>query len=217
MTERQAGDPTRTRRADIVIVVAGRKGVEAVDPAALKRARKAAGLRQADVGARLGHRTGQAVSEYETGTKRPDVDTLAKLAAIYGVTDLLDLLRPGSPVTLQTLRVRAGLRQADVADRLTHEQRWTVSRSLWAAIERAERVLQSDEVAAIAKVLGADPQLVLQAVAPDQGATPEVVQLDNETAAVLHAEQRAGETLRDTLRRLVRADRVDPDVPTGNR
>lgn len=56
--------------------------------------RKRAGLTQEEAAAQLSV-TRQAVSKWETGAARPDLETLARLAEIYGVS--LTVLTRGSP------------------------------------------------------------------------------------------------------------------------
>lgn len=54
-------------------------------PARLKEARTASGLTQTDVSERTGITQGN-VSEYETGSRSPELATLTRLADVYGVS-----------------------------------------------------------------------------------------------------------------------------------
>lgn len=74
-------------------------------PKNLKTLREAAGLTQAEAAARVGL-TRQAISSYESGRTRPDVDMLMKLAEVYGV-DLDAVLYGQSKEQARLRRVRA--------------------------------------------------------------------------------------------------------------
>lgn len=56
----------------------------ALDPAALRRARQATGLRAEDVGRLIG-RAGTVVTRYETGEIDPPASVLGLLAGLYDV------------------------------------------------------------------------------------------------------------------------------------
>ena len=56
----------------------------ALDPAALRRARKATGLRAEDVGRLIG-RAGTVITRYETGDIDPPGSVLGMLAGLYDV------------------------------------------------------------------------------------------------------------------------------------
>lgn len=56
----------------------------------IKKYRKAAGHTQQDLGDKIGY-SDKAISAFETGVNTPDTETLAKIAAIYGIT-IEDLL-----------------------------------------------------------------------------------------------------------------------------
>lgn len=86
------------------------------------------------------------VSCYESGRTRPRGRAVRDLAAVLDV-DVLDLLAEGTPLSLATLRARLGLTQGDVADQLG------MSRSLYAAVEQAQRVASDTERAALAAIL----------------------------------------------------------------
>ncbi|WP_424534202.1 helix-turn-helix transcriptional regulator [Sphaerisporangium viridialbum] len=81
------------------------------------------------------------MSCYESGRTRPRAK-----AAVLGA-DVLQLLAPGTPVTLVTLRARLGLTQDDVAAALG------ISRSLYAAVEQGKRAASVPETAALAAAL----------------------------------------------------------------
>ena len=77
--------------------------------AQLKLLRQARGLTQEEVAGRIGV-TRQAVSSYESGRTRPDLETLERLAALYQVT-LEDLLYGTDRLARQRrrLRITAGI------------------------------------------------------------------------------------------------------------
>jgi transcriptional regulator with XRE-family HTH domain len=81
------------------------------------------------------------------------------LAAVLGV-DVLQLLAPGTPVTLVTLRARLGLTQDDVAAALG------ISRSLYAAVEQGKRAASVPETAALAAALHTSVDQVRRALPP---------------------------------------------------
>lgn len=64
----------------------------------LRALRRARGLSQDDVAARLGYKSFTTVQKWEAGSSEPSVQTLKKLAGLFGVTlnDLVsrDLTRP---------------------------------------------------------------------------------------------------------------------------
>ena len=77
--------------------------------AQLKLLRQARGLTQEEVAGRIGV-TRQAVSSYESGRTRPDLETLERLAALYQVA-LEDLLYGTDRLARQRrrLRITAGM------------------------------------------------------------------------------------------------------------
>jgi transcriptional regulator with XRE-family HTH domain len=129
------------------MAMAGRTGVTWFSPSRLLAARRAAGLTQAQLARVLGYRHGQGpVGAWERGERRPDAPTLLRIAQALTVT-VDDLLEPELEPTLELLRVRAGLTQAQLAARLG------VSRSTWAVLEQGGRPLNADEIDEIADVL----------------------------------------------------------------
>jgi transcriptional regulator with XRE-family HTH domain len=99
------------------------------------------------------------VSCYESGRTRPRAKAVQTLAAVLGV-DVLQLLAPGTPVTLVTLRARLGLTQDDVAAALG------ISRSLYAAVEQGKRAASVPETAALAAALHTSVDQVRRALPP---------------------------------------------------
>ncbi|MBV5311387.1 MAG: helix-turn-helix transcriptional regulator [Chromatium okenii] len=81
----------------------------------LKEARKAAGLTQNEVATALGF--GQSfLSKLERGDKRPNVELLSKMAALYGVTEssLIGTVETNQPIQQSLINddfVPAGLRE----------------------------------------------------------------------------------------------------------
>lgn len=117
---------------------------------ALRAARKAAGLTQADVAARVGVTKG-AVSQWEAGLSVPNDENTRSLAALYGVP--AGALRFGDstgvdPVERQTPRVMGGLPFAVrewIQEFLLRLVRARVSER---EFERARSLLESEELSA---------------------------------------------------------------------
>ena len=78
-----------------------------VDPAALRRAREAAGLPRSQVARALGLAGAEPVYRWERGTHSPSPDLLPRMGQLYGV-EVETLLHEGPP-TLHRLRVAAGV------------------------------------------------------------------------------------------------------------
>jgi transcriptional regulator with XRE-family HTH domain len=165
-----------------------------LDADRLKAARRNAGLTQADLAKRIG--VSQArISSWEQGERHPDAFRLHGLAKALEL-DVLDLLPKGAPVTLRVLRLRVGLNQAELAQRLG------MPRSTWSAIERGELAVPTDDIGRLAKLLGVDAARVVAAGAG--GAEAEVIDLPQDIAEELDAIRDADETMGDVLRRVVR-------------
>lgn len=89
-----------------------------VDPAALRAARRKAGLTQHQVARRLDVAGGEAVARWERGASEPKPPTLRRLADVLGITPGELLQRDGDKVDLRYLRLAAGLESAAVAGEL---------------------------------------------------------------------------------------------------
>ena len=95
----------------------GRQGAHGFDADRLRRARGAAGLTQSELAAASGVPL-QSVKEYEGGRRIPQVSAVAELARALGISPLELVGRSDSPLTLLSLRMMAGLSQADAGARL---------------------------------------------------------------------------------------------------
>jgi transcriptional regulator with XRE-family HTH domain len=133
----------------------GQQGAPGFDGRRLRAARRAAGMTQLQLSEELGvHET--AVTNWERGERVPRVDRLGELARALKVSpaDLTDLAGDG-PVSLQALRVGAGLLQDQVAAGAG------LTRTKYAALERGEVASLSErDCAALARVLGVDAEQV---------------------------------------------------------
>lgn len=171
-------------------------GIVEVDPAALRRWRRAARISQRELAARIGHMRPDAISKYERGRHRPDVEVLTRIAAALDVPVRL-LLRDDAPHSLRVLRICAGLTQDQVADQMV------MSRSTWSDIERGVRALVDDEVGPVASVLGVTPEQVAKAVSPNPEAPLETARLEGDLLARFYRHRRDGETLEAFLDRVI--------------
>jgi transcriptional regulator with XRE-family HTH domain len=187
-----------------VLVVAGRTGVVWVDRVRLRAARRAQGLTQTDVGERLGHRGKDQISKWERGDRRPDVHALRQLADLYEV-DVLDLLADGTARTIEVWRIRAGLTQAETAQRVAQAlgPAARMSRETWAALERGQRQVAPEELDPVAEVLGIEPAQVLAAAGTTPTTVPEVVELTPDQVDQLNARRRPGQSLTEVLTELL--------------
>ncbi len=86
------------------------------DPEALRRARVAAGLSQAQLARALGLAGGEAVYTWERGIHRPRPALLARAAGVLGVAVAELLVAGEGPVDLRRLRLLAGRSVAELAD-----------------------------------------------------------------------------------------------------
>lgn len=98
------------------------------------------------------------VSCYESGRTRPRAKAVQALAAALGV-DVLQVLAPGTPVTLVTPRATG----ADPGRRHCAQR---VSRSLYAAVEQGKRAASVSETAALAAALHTSVDQVRRALPP---------------------------------------------------
>lgn len=181
-----------------MILVVGRTGVT-ISRERLRAARERKGLNQRQLADQIGVHPSD-ISAYETGRSRPDPATLRRLADALQV-DPLDLLQPGTPVTLQVLRFRAGLTQAETATAAG------LTRSTYAAIERGDTRLGPGRAEPIARALTtADTVTTAEQVAAAVG-QPARIEYVLPTHLVEHIERarKPGEDLLDTLTRLLEA------------
>jgi transcriptional regulator with XRE-family HTH domain len=183
-----------------VIDMAGRTGVVRVDGARLRQARLDAGYpTQAALAQALGWQGKGPISAYERGARHPDVHTLARIATQLQV-DPVALLEPGTPLTLEILRIRTGLSQADLADRLGMSREW------WSSVETGRRTLQPDEIDRIAAALAVDAATVYAAAGTTPDTVPMMVPIPDDIAALVERHRRPGQPWVDALRDLLPAD-----------
>ena len=144
-------------------MVEGRQRGTGFDGARLRALRHRAKLSQRALAACIGADE-TVIANYENGRAAPRVDRLGRLAQALG-TSPADLLPDGFEVeSLERLRVRAGLLQADVAERAG------MTRTKYAAIERGQTAsVSAADAERLAGILGVDREQVLtaQAVARD--------------------------------------------------
>ena len=88
--------------------------VSLVDPEALRRAREAAGVSQAQLARVFGLAGGEVVYNWERGHHAPRESLLVELASALGV-ELITIFRAG-PTDLRRLRVLAGLSVDEAAE-----------------------------------------------------------------------------------------------------
>lgn len=199
-------------------VVVGRTGVAATSPRKLRAARETAGLTQDEVARRLSASSAN-VRAWESGSRRPDVHNLVRLAQVYGVP-AADLLTDGIPRDMLWLRVCVGRTQQQVADLAG------MSRARYAALERAERPLRDPDVAAVATAL-CDPDRGVTVTADqvrDAYAVTGVdwpipgrpVELPGEVAARVAAVRRDGESFAEALARVIEAGLGESPGPPGS-
>lgn len=187
--------PHRASAASTVIDMGGRTGVVQVDGARLRAARLAAGYRtQQQLAAAAGFAGSGPIGAYEQGRRHPDVAALARLAQILQVP-VADLLRPGTPVTVEVLRIRAGLTQAQAAARVDKSREW------WSARETGRHPLDADDTARVADALGVDTAAVRAAASAEEA--PVMVEVPADVASRVERQRRAGESWGQALRRIL--------------
>lgn len=139
----------------------GRQGATGFDGSRLRALRRASNLSQRQLGELIGADT-PVIANYENGRAAPRVDRLRDLASALGVSPA-DLLPDETAVSsLERLRIRAGLLQADVATQAG------MTRTKYAAIERGQTAtIGASDAGTLAAVLRVDVEAVLiaQAVA----------------------------------------------------
>ena len=180
-----------------VIGMAGQTGVIHVSGPRLRQARLDAGYpTQAALAEALGWQGKGPISAYENGARRPDVQTLARIARQLEV-DPVDLLEPGTPLTLEILRIRTGLTQAQLADRLGMSRTW------WAAVETGNLALQAEQVDRVADALGVDTAGVFAAAGTTPDTVPMMVPIPDDIAALVAQHRKPGQAWVDALRDLL--------------
>lgn len=120
------------------------------DREALNRLRVDAGMSVGDLH-RITGVSASAIYAWEAGTRRPEVDSLGVVADALGVS--IDVLLPIPPAdrTLSDLRIRARLKQPELAARIG------LATPALSKLERAERRLTDDIAAALARALEIEP------------------------------------------------------------
>ena len=157
----------------------GRSGIGGFDPERLRAMRERADVTQRDLAERLlratkpewpGDKITRAaqdlenvrlqVTDYEAGQVVPRADMLFQLAQALG-GDVFDLLDPQTPYTLETLRARQGLLQADVVTR----GELGVGRAYYSRVERGKATLSEEDTRKLAGVLQVEPDDLAAAIA----------------------------------------------------
>jgi transcriptional regulator with XRE-family HTH domain len=159
----------------------GKSGIGGFDRERLRAARERAGLTQRDLAERLLRATradwpGEDISraaqdienvrlqvtDYEAGQVTPRAEMVYQLAQALGA-DVFDLLSPDTPYTLEILRARRGLRQADVVD-----QGLGVGRAYYSRAERGAARLSDEQCRRLADILDVAPANLTAAIAGGQ-------------------------------------------------
>ncbi|MEN3308981.1 MAG: hypothetical protein V7603_5183 [Micromonosporaceae bacterium] len=160
----------------------GKSGVGGFVPERLRAAREQAGLTQRDLAERLLHATREGwpgdiglaraaqdvdnvrlqITDYEAGQVTPRAEMVFHIAQSLGV-DVFDLLDPQTPYTLETLRVRRGLRQTDVVDRGLG-----VGRAFYSRVERGAATLADEHRPRLAEILDVELADLAAAIAGGQ-------------------------------------------------
>ncbi|HZN17617.1 MAG TPA: helix-turn-helix transcriptional regulator [Micromonosporaceae bacterium] len=144
----------------------GRSGIGGFDRERLRAVRERVGLTQRDLAERLlratraewpGSEISRAaqdldnvrlqITDYEAGQVTPRAKMIYQLARALGV-DVFELLAPETPYTLEILRARRGLRQADVV-----EQGLGVGRAYYSRVERGAARLSDEPSRRLADIL----------------------------------------------------------------
>lgn len=136
------------------------------DGVALRDAREAAGLTQAELGRRIGVAGGDRVSRWELGRSTPQAKPLRALASVLDVA-VTDLLRPppAAGADLRRLRREAAMSAEELAIRINVTlptlKRWestglnrSPTRTTIEAIAKALDVTAADVIAAIRRTAG---------------------------------------------------------------
>ena len=141
-------------------MVGGRqRATTGFDGARLRALRHRAKLSQRELAERIGADI-TVIANYENGRAAPRVDRLGRLAQALGASPA-DLLPDDVLVeSLERLRVRAGMLQAEVAERAG------MTRTKYAAIERGQTAtVTAADAMTLAGILGIDLEQVLSAQA----------------------------------------------------
>lgn len=145
-------------------MVEGRRGGRGFDGARLRALRHRAKLSQRALGLAIGADE-MVIASYENGRAAPRVDRLGQLALALGACPA-DLLPADYELdSLERLRVKAGMLQAEVAERAG------MTRTKYAAIERGQTATVSPaDARTLAGILGVDVDEVLAAQAVTRAA-----------------------------------------------
>jgi transcriptional regulator with XRE-family HTH domain len=117
------------------------------DPAALVRARDAAGLTQRQLAAAIGSYDSH-ISALESGKRRPSALTLKSLASALGLDPLqLTTAQSLRRATLADLRRRSGHSQTSFSELIG------IPRTTWGKVERGQQPLTEETAVRIARLL----------------------------------------------------------------
>lgn len=141
------------------MVIGGRQGATGFNGARLRELRHRAMLSQRELGNLIGADF-TVIANYENGRAAPRVDRLGQLAEALGASPA-DLLPDDYGLeSLERLRVRAGMLQADLAERAG------MTRTKYAAIERGQTAtINQADARKLAEILEVDLEQVLAAQA----------------------------------------------------
>jgi transcriptional regulator with XRE-family HTH domain len=156
----------------------GKSGIGGFDPERLRALRERARLTQRALAERLlratrvdwpGNDIARAAQDldnvrlqiirYEAGQVTPRAEMVFQIAQILGM-EVFDLLDPQTPYTLEILRARRGLRQADVVD-----QGLGVGRAYYSRVERGTAQLGDEQRQRLAAILDVTPADLAAAIA----------------------------------------------------
>ncbi|MEV4212653.1 helix-turn-helix transcriptional regulator [Micromonospora sp. NPDC049662] len=148
----------------------GKSGISGFDPQRLRAVRERVNLTQRDVAERLLRNANNGwpgtdiaraaqdldntrlkLTDYESGQVVPRADMVYQLAQAIEV-EVAELLDPATAYDLEYLRVRRGMRQADVVD-----AGLGVGRAYYSRVERGMAPLGDEQQRRLAEILDVDP------------------------------------------------------------
>lgn len=156
----------------------GKSGIGGFQPELLRAVRERVALTQRDLAERLLRATREGwpgdnvsraaqdienvrlqITDYEAGQVTPRAEMIYQIAQALGV-DVFELLSPETPYTLEILRARRGLRQADVVD-----QGLGVGRAYYSRAERGAARLSDEQTQRLADILDVEATDLTVAIA----------------------------------------------------
>jgi hypothetical protein len=180
------------------VTVHSAETVVRIDSTALRRARLTTGLSRMALARQAHARPGQ-VRWWEQRSCWVALHRVRWLAEALGTVDILELVADGTPVSLGILVARGGLPPAEVAARLG------ISLARWHDVLRGRPALNTRQVRLLGLLLDAGSDQIWAAMHTVPETRPVTVELTDEVASWL-AEQRNGESITDSVLRLLQAD-----------